>query len=315
MAYKVVYSSDPKYLSASDILIGDMSDINYEFLIFNRPIILIDNDWVRKEFPDIGIKCDLNNLLDAINQSIQNPKEYETNGKSSKRVLDKIIEFSKITDPELIFIHGNNEVLKNTVKPIYQEAINQGYSCKFIERFRKNLHLQGNIYISSHNQLLDFSFGIKIHVDHGNKGPGVSPLDWKMKQWKNKKFWHNTDLFITEGKISYEKTKKCLGPYSEKAVMVGFPRSDDYLRLNTPGNKISVCIDLGLDHKLPLVVYAPAGRYSYPTKQGATLSRVVIKKLKKISKSKDFNILVKLKYPRDWFFQRVLNKSRTFLRT
>ena len=169
MAYKVVYSPDPKYLSASDILIGDMSDINYEFLIFNRPIILIDNDWVRKEFPDIGIKCDLNNLIDAINQSIQNPKEYETNrniwlakthhkpdGKSSKRVLDKIIEFSKITDPELIFIHGNNEVLKNTVNPIYQEAINQGYSCKFIERFRKNLHLQGNIYISSHNQLLDF---------------------------------------------------------------------------------------------------------------------------------------------------------------
>ena len=79
MAYKIVYSSDPKYLAASDILIGDMSDIIYEYLVFNRPIILNANDWVRKEFPDIGIKCDLNNLLEAIHQSIQNPKEYETN--------------------------------------------------------------------------------------------------------------------------------------------------------------------------------------------------------------------------------------------
>ena len=327
MAYKVVNSSDSKYLSACDILIGDMSDINYEFLVFNRPIILLANDWVRKEFPDIGIKCDLNNVLEAIHQSIQNPKEYETNrkiwlskthhkpdGKSSIRVLNKINEYSKLINPKLIFIHGNNEVLKNTVKPIYKEAIKQGYKSELIERFSKKIHSQENIYISSHNKLLNFSYGIKIHVDHGNKGQGVGPVDNKIKQWKKNNYWCNTDLFITEGEISYEKTKKCLGPHKKKAVMVGFPRSDDYLRLNTPENKISVCEGLGLDHKLPLVIYAPAGKYTYPQKQGATLSRTVIKKFKKISKSKDFNILVKLKNPRFWFLQRVHNKVLSYIR-
>ena len=326
MAYKIVHSSDPKYLAAADILIGDMSDINYEFLVFNRPIILLASDWVLKEFPEIGIKSDLTNLLKAIYRSIQNPKEYEKNrkiwlakthykpdGKSSKRVINKIIAFTKMDGPRLIFIHGNNEVLKNTVKPIYQEAINQGYSCKFIDRFSKSTHLKENIYISSHNELLDFSCGIKIHLDHGNKGPGVSPLDYKKKQWKNNNYWCNTDMFITEGEISHEETKICLGPYPEKAVMVGFPRSDDYLRLNTSENKTSVCNELRLDYKLPLVIYAPAGKYSYPTKQGATLSRSVIKHIKKISQSKDFNILVKLKYPRSWIFQRILKKIKLFI--
>ena len=120
MILKKVFSSKAKYLAASDILIGDMSDINYEFLIFNRPIILLANDWVHKEFPDIGIKCDLETLSNAIYQSIENPKEYENirqtwlskthhnpDGNSSKRVLNKIIEFSKLNNPRLIFLNGN----------------------------------------------------------------------------------------------------------------------------------------------------------------------------------------------------------------
>ena len=83
----------------SDILIGDMSDVNYEFLVFNRPIILLANDWVRQEFPDIGIKCNLNNLLEAIHQSIQNPNEYETNRKiqdipNTLKIIDNFGELS-----------------------------------------------------------------------------------------------------------------------------------------------------------------------------------------------------------------------------
>jgi CDP-glycerol glycerophosphotransferase (TagB/SpsB family) len=321
MSYRIVYDSDPKYLAACDILIGDMSDINYEFLVFNRPIILLANEWVNKEFPDIGIKSDLSDLEESIQRSIKAPLEYEENrelwlnkthfkpdGKSSERVLDKILEFSKIKNPRIIFIHGNNEVLRNTVKPIFNEAISKGLYCEFTAHFSKMKHKQNNIYVSSHNELLDFSSGIKVHVDHGNKGPGVSPLDYKIEQWKNNNYWCNTDLFITEGEISQDKTKKCLASFSEKAVMVGFPRSDDYLRLNTLENKMSVCRELSLDHKLPLVVYAPAGKYSFPYKQGASLSRKVIKEIKKTSKSQDFNILVKLKYPRYFLLQRIINK-------
>lgn len=313
-------------MAAGDILIGDMSDINYEFLVFNRPIILLTNDWVDKEFPDIGIKCSLSGIESAINQSITHPGKYEKNrkiwlekthhkpdGKSSDRVLDKILSFSKINSPNLVFIHGNNEVLKNTVLPIYDIALNRGLNCRLANVFSDKKHSINNVYISAHNELLDFKVGIKIHVDHGNKGPGVSPLDYKIIQWKKNNYFINTDLFITEGEYSYYKTKKCLGPYSNKAVMVGFPRSDDYLRYNTLENKISICKELGLNHKIPLIIYAPAGKYAFPYKQGASLSNEVLNHLKLISKDADFNILVKLKYPRFFRLTRIIPKIKYFL--
>ena len=52
--YVRIGSPDPKYLAATDVLIGDMSNINYEFLLLDRPIILIANNWLKDTFPDIG---------------------------------------------------------------------------------------------------------------------------------------------------------------------------------------------------------------------------------------------------------------------
>ena len=54
--YVRIGSPDPKYLAATDVLIGDMSNINYEFLLLDRPIILIANNWLKDTFPDIGQK-------------------------------------------------------------------------------------------------------------------------------------------------------------------------------------------------------------------------------------------------------------------
>ena len=38
MPFKKIGSPDPKYLAATDILISDMSNINYDFLLFNSYI-------------------------------------------------------------------------------------------------------------------------------------------------------------------------------------------------------------------------------------------------------------------------------------
>ncbi len=322
MGYKIVGDSNPKYLAATDILIGDMSDINYEFLVFNRPIILLANDWVQREFPDIGIKCDIESLSDAIERSIAYPDEYERNrlkwlsrthhkadGKSSKRVLDEIFECANLKNPDLVFIYGNSKVLKDTLQPLYDEAKKRGLSCKFIECFSGKNKQQNVIYISSHNELLSFPHGYKVHIDHGNKGPGVTEIEHKIKQWKDNNYWSNTDLFITEGEISHERTQKVLGPYSHKAEMVGFPRSDDYIRLNTKENKISVCSSLRFDPSKILVTYAPAGTYSYPFKQGASLSKEVLNYLKQLSKKANYNILVKLKYSTKWNYGRFFKKA------
>lgn len=322
MGYCITYGSDAKYLAASDILISDMSDIIYEYLVFDRPIILLSSNWVKKEIPDLGIKCSIDLLGDAIDQSLNNPKEYsaqrqvwlnKTHHKpdrnSSRRVLEAIIQKSRMANPTLFFIHGNNQVVRDTIRPIYNEALNMSYPAKEISRYKKKYRLNNGIYVSAHNEYLKTPVGYKVHVDHGNKGPGVSPIDYKKEQWKQNNYWCDTDLFITEGEVSQEKTRIVLGPYSNKALMVGFPRSDDYLRLEIPENKKTVCEELGIDYKIPLITYAPAGEYSYPTKQGGSLSKEVLSTMKKIGRNTTkYNILVKHKYPKSWIIHRIKNK-------
>ena len=327
MAFRIIGSSHPKYLAATDILIGDMAGINYEFLIYNRPIILLANKWLCKNFPDIGIKTDLLNIEHAIIRSIEQPNEYEKqrkfwfknthhkpDGHSSERVLAAIIKHSKISNPTLVFIHGNSDVLKSNVIPIFNEAKKQDLNSSLISHFSKTKHREGNVYISANNSLLDFDKGYKVHIDHSLKSEGTNVFDIQIAQYKDKNYFKHTDLHITEGEISQKRTKILLGPYADRAIMIGYPKSDTLIRLNTVDNKEAVCNDLGFDPLLPLVTYAPAGKYKYPKKQGASLNNSVIIKLKEIGKSGNFNILIKLKYPRTWFFQRVLNKVISSLR-
>jgi CDP-glycerol glycerophosphotransferase (TagB/SpsB family) len=323
MPYKIIGNSEPKYLAAADILIGDMSDINYEFLYFNRPIILLANKWLRENFPDIGIKTDIENIENAIIRCINSPNDLEKqrkywfsrtvhlpDGNSSKRTVNIIIEKSTITIPVFIFVHNNNSVIKNTLKPIYDEAHKRGFVSYFIEKAIKNDHKDNYIYVSANNSLIQLPYGFTVHVDHGLKGIGVTDFEEQRKQYRIASFHKDTDLHITEGKISFEKTKELVGPYSDRVVMVGYPRGDDYLRLNTNENKQQVCIELGFDSLKPLVIYAPAGKHSYPFKQGASLSNAVLKKLQEISQNGEFNILVKLKYKERSFFIKVLKKFR-----
>ena len=253
MPFKIVNNADSKYLAVTDILIGDMSDIVHEFLIFNRPIILLKNDWVIKEMANIGIKCDISfeDIVRSIKRYQDNSdlyrKErmewlrkthYKPDGNSSKRVVESIITKSGIDNPRLVFLHNNNDINYVTIKPIYFKANEMGVQTILQDRFKEKKHSHNNIYIASHNEYLNFIPGYKVHVDHGNKGPGVTEMVNKIKQWEKANYWRNTDLFITEGPISYERTQNVLGPFKEKAIMVGFPRSDEYIELDSPETKL-----------------------------------------------------------------------------
>ena len=76
MVLREIESPEARYLAGTDVLIGDMSDINYEFLLFDRPIILLSNEWLRKNFPDIGIKTDVPELGQSIKRCLSDPTEY-----------------------------------------------------------------------------------------------------------------------------------------------------------------------------------------------------------------------------------------------
>lgn len=325
MPFKQIGSPESKYLTATDILIGDMSDTNYEFLLFDRPIILLANQWLRENFPDIGIKTDLAGLEDAIERGINSPGEfkkersywlnktiYQPDGNSSKRVLATIIEKSRMNNPKLFFIHGNDPVRRTTLHPLYEEAKREGFSATEIARGRVKDTSKNIVYIAAHNAELKIHGGFKVHLDHGLKGVGVADFERQIEQYRKDKYLPATDLHITEGEVSLEKTKILVGPYQDRVVMAGYPKADDLIRLNTEENKTSVYKELGFDISKPLITYAPAARESY-MKPGGSLSREVIDKLKEIALRYEYNILVKLKYPRGIIIVQAVNKLRRML--
>jgi hypothetical protein len=326
MAIKKIGSPDPKYLAATDILIGDMSDINYEFLLYSRPVILLANKWLRENFPDIGIKTDLASLKDAILRSIQDPEEYSENRKhwldktmykpdgcSSDRLIDIVLEYSRINDPFILLIHGDNEVLKTHLDSLYEAIKKRNIEMDYVNFFdidkygkKKNL-----ICISPNNMLIkDIINSYNVHIDHGVKGPGTTDLQSLVNQYRERNYYPNVNLHITEGEASLEKTKIILGPDNRKAVMVGYPKSDLLISLNTEDNKKSVCTEFGFDCKKLLITYAPAGKCSYPWKQGASLSDEALNKLKDISREIDVNILIKLKFESKSIIKKIFNKFK-----
>jgi len=325
--FKQINNPDPKYLAATDVLIGDMSDINYEFLLFNRPIILLANEWLKNNFPDIGIKTNLDGLDKAIKRSILKPEEflkqreywfkktmYKPNEKSSKRLIEAAINCSGINKPYILLIHGDNDVLKTHLDPIYNFMRKENIDGDYVSFFNDtNLNSKDNlICVSAHTNLLcDIPFGYKVHIDHGLKGLGASAdLSIVLNQYKKKNYFPKIDLHITEGEVSYEKTKKLLGPYKGRALMVGYPKSDTLLKLNSKKNRLSVCKELGFDPNKLIITYAPAGKYSYPYKPGASLSNKVLRTLHKIAKVNDNNFLIKLKTPKQPITKRIVNKIK-----
>ena len=316
MPLRIIGSPEPRYLAATDILISDMSNINYDFLLFDRPIVLLSNEWLRKNFPDFGIKTDLENIEAAIKRAINNPGEYtdarkywlgksiyRPDGNSSGRVLEIILEQAKIENPHIILLHGNNEVGKVHLDPLYKEIRKRNLRVEFNsflsdEKLKNNkkFYKKNLIIISTHNHVLNNIFsGYKVHIDHSVKGEGVAEFENHLKLYEKMNYFPNTDLHVTEGEISFEKTRKIVGPYSDRVVLAGYPKSDVLLEKNTKENKISVYKELGFDSEKILVTYAPTGKYSYPFKQGASLTPEVIKKLKIIAKKNEYNVLIKLR--------------------
>lgn len=310
MPFRKIGSPHPKYLAATDILISDMSNINYDFLLFDRPIILLANEWLVKNFPDLGIKTGLDGLEGAIERAIKDPDEYHENriywhkktmhnpdGSSSKRVIGEIIKRSGIKEPFFVLVHGNNEVSKYHLLPLAEFLKKEGFPHEFTAFYMKKYdNLQDVVCISTHNDILkSIVHGFRVHIDHSVKGEGVTDYGELAKRFRAAGYYSNTDLHITEGEVSYNNTKKMLGPYHDRAVMVGYPKSDTLIKFNNDENKKRIYRELGFREGSILITYAPTGKYRYPFKQGASLTPEVLSGLKRISGKYGYNVLVKLR--------------------
>lgn len=326
MSFKQIGTPNPKYLAATDILIGDMSDLNYEFLLFGRPVILLANTWLRENFSDIGIKADLAGLEDAIRRSIDNPDEYKEqreywlkrtmhkpDGFSSKRCIDVILERAGIDKPKFVFLYGSDPVQKAQLEPLLTEAKRRGLRTNFIARLKEDAHGQNDtIYVAAHVENLNISGGYKVHFDHGLKGKGTANVETQVKYYEENAYFPLINLHITAGEAGQERTEMLLGPNSDRAMLVGYPKADVFIKFNTKQNKIAVCRKLGFEPDKPLITYVPAGEESY-IKPGGSLSQEVIDKLKEMAFKNDYNILVKLKYPKPPFVIRCLKELKRIL--
>lgn len=310
-------SADPKYLPATDILIGDMSDINYEFLLFDRPIILLTNAWLKKNFPDIGIKTDLEGLEEAIYRSIEYPNEFQAqrkhwlrrtihkpDGKCAKRVIEIMIRYSGIAAPKFVFMHANDAVQKTNLDPLVREAREAKFAVDYIDYADATQDPTGNIFVAAHFYPLNVSGGYKVHLDHGLKGQGTANVEMSYRDYQENDFFPHINLHITAGVVGNERTQWLIGPNKARALIGGYPKADDLLQLNTADNKQAVYAELGLKRERLLVTYASAGPESYE-KPGGSYGRHVVKKLRQIAAKSSFNVLIKLKYPKLTLLQLV----------
>tara|TARA_Y100000591_G_C21855074_1_gene715040 strand:+ start:31484 stop:32530 length:1047 start_codon:yes stop_codon:yes gene_type:complete len=324
--FKVVSSPHPKYLAATDILIGDMSNINYEFLLLDKPIILLANDWVKKVFPDIGPKVKCENLEKEILNALQSPNEFSEKRKywlsktidigkenAAKKFIDLIIDKSKIHNPIFYFISGGNLVRETNIKPLTDELKNRSYDFSVVKKINgKDFSSKSNvIFVAAHiKDLPSFNFGFNVHIDHDLKGIGTANLKYAIWDYKRNGYFPNIDLHIVAGKAGLLRTEKVLGPLSDRIEIAGYPKGSDILKLNSLENKQAVYKELDLDMDLPLVTYAPAGKYDF-MKPGGSLNEKVISELKKLSRNNNFHVLAKMKYKVDFKMKikTILKKS------
>jgi CDP-glycerol glycerophosphotransferase (TagB/SpsB family) len=324
MGFAIIGSAEARYLAATDILIGDMSNINYEFLLFNRPVILLANDWIIKYFPDFGIKTSIDKMEEAILRSIKNPNEFENERKfwldiaianpengASKKYIDIALEKSNFKNPKFALLDGNNAVRKTNLDPLFNELKRRKLNVTMTSGIKDlNQCYEETVFFGAHfDDLKKINYGYSIHIDHDLKAPSTANLAQAVKDYKKNQYFDNIQLHITTGTGGEHRTQFVLGKNKDRVVIGGYAKADDLISSNHPGIKAEVCKELGFDVNKPLVTYAPAGPKNY-MKPGGSYSETVLRKLKEMSENHpDFNLLVKIKYKKDSTISELINKQ------
>ena len=307
------HENSPNILSVTDILIGDMSDINYEFLLINKPIILMSNEWLDTNFPTIGHRIsNFSDIVAALND-LKVHDRYKTNRerirdlafaditeKNSELVIDVIQDHTPWSVDVISLLHHNNPLYRSNLLPLKEAAERVGI--KVLENDIR--HTEKVVYVGAHfnafkdNRLIN---GFKVHLDHGLKGVGTANVEISLKDYADNSYFPMVDLHLTAGLMGQERTQLLLGPYKDRAIIAGYPKAVDILRDNEAGVREYFCKKLGLDNTKPIVTYASAGELS-TEKPGGSLSKENIKLFDKYVDPNRFNRVVKLKYK--YYFQR-----------
>ena len=311
--FKTIGKAEPNILCITDYLIGDMSDINYEFLLLNKPLLLLSNKWLKQNFPSLGCRIgdigQLADVLGAINDHDEYTKQRKkyldeafavTDASNADVALETILAASKIDKPILALHHRNNIIYKSNLVPLIAAAEKLGLDVV------ENIALRDPsvINVGAHfGCLLDpqISKNYCVHLDHGLKGVGTANVEISKRDYLKHNFFPSVDLHLTAGRMGQVRTEMLLGPMKARAMIGAYPKATEIINGANPSNREIMFKAFGLDPSLPVITYAPAGEES-PEKPGGSLTKSVLKDLKNFEKTHNLNVVIKLKYP--FYFQR-----------
>jgi len=93
-------------------------------------------------------------IINVNSHTIKNPEKYaeqrrywhqktmyKPDGNSSERIIDTIIQYSKMKNPFLLLLHGNNEVLKTHLNPLFGTTVQLNIESDYIAFFNKSSYL------------------------------------------------------------------------------------------------------------------------------------------------------------------------------
>jgi hypothetical protein len=313
--YKIIGTSEPNILSITDYLIGDMSDINYEFLLLDKPIILLSNDWLDVNFPNLGCRmkliCQLPEVVDSMSKCDnynQERKKYlneafkVSDNSNSDVALDAILSISNIDNPIISLHHVNNMIYKSNLMPLKASAEKLGIAV--LEN--AILDTPNVINVAAHFACLlhpKVAKNFCVHLDHGLKGVGTANVEISKRDYIKHNFFPSVNLHLTAGNMGQARTEMLLGPLKHRAIIGGYPKATSIINGATMRNREIICNTFDLDMSLPIITYASAGEGS-SEKPGGSLSKDVLRALKTFEREHNFNVIIKLKYP--YYFQRKL---------
>lgn len=166
------------------------------------------------------------------------------------------------TGPILDFIYGA-EKERWALLPLYEHFYRHGIATRLVKIHRRNFFRS---YIRKLAPYVVASYdltivrikeagwqGRTIYVDHG-----LSPVKYYAYRYTT---FHEMDLLFYPGPI-FKDIMQVLNPDFDNGLLGGLPKMDAFMAED--GDKVNLCVRLGLDPQRPVVVFAPTwgGKYN-----------------------------------------------------
>ena len=301
-------STDGKILAYTDFLIGDMSDINYEYLLTNRPVIILSNKWLINNLPKMGPFCNkITDVENTVKNLLENPTKHSVNYNKIKNLayvstesnqcalsVQAIAKRYDISQATFNIIDNQLDLYKGNLDPLYKWLKSSNF--KVTKNLMKSSLSQINI--AAHCKLLNGIDGTKlanIHFDHGLKGKGTYNYCMGIDCYRENNYYPNIDLHVVAGEYGFRRTKECLNNITDKIVVGGYPKGDTILNeLKNIKAKKEFYKSNNLNWNSTTVMYAPSGLKSN-RKPGGSLSISNIIYLVKLCKQNNWNFIFKQK--------------------